>query len=70
MARAAIGTADDIVENRGPEFFNDMQNRTVAMLGSSKNVFTYSWTPNGGHRPYFVTRPVGEWLNAQLDFPN
>jgi dienelactone hydrolase len=64
------GTADDIVETRGPEFFQDMQNRTIATLGSSKNVFTYSWTPDGGHRPYFVTRPVGEWLNAQLHFPN
>ena len=50
-----------------------MQNRTVAMLGVSgagKNAFTYSWTPGGGHRPYFVTRPVGEWLNEQLHFPD
>jgi dienelactone hydrolase len=66
------GATDDVVaiETRGPAFFQDMQNRTIAMLGSMKNVFTYSWTPDGGHRPYFVTRPVGEWLNEQLHFPN
>jgi dienelactone hydrolase len=66
------GTIDNIVraDTRGEAFFRDLQSRTVAMLGTKKNVFTYSWTPNGGHRPYFVTRPVGEWLNSQLHFPN
>ena len=24
----------------------------------------------GGHRPYFLTKPVAIWLEKQLDFPN
>ena len=28
------------------------------------------WTPNGGHRPYFTTKPVALWLAHRLDFPN
>jgi len=66
------GTTDDIVpmDTHGERFFRDMQNRTIATLGSKKDVFTYSWTPGGGHRPYFVARPVAEWLNQQLHFPN
>ena len=27
-------------------------------------------TPGGGHRPYFLTRPVALWLEKHLQFPN
>jgi dienelactone hydrolase len=65
------GSTDDVVsiENHGPEFFRDMRERTVKLMGGDKNVFTYSFTPDGGHRPYFVTPPVAAWLNEQLHFP-
>ena len=40
------------------------------MHGSAQNVFEYGFEPGTGHRPYFVTRPVALWLQAQLHFPN
>jgi hypothetical protein len=43
--------------------------RTIKLLGTDKNVFEYGFTPEGGHRPYFVARPVAEWLNRKLRFP-
>src|SRR6185312_5444402 len=32
--------------------------------------FEFGFTPNGGHRPYFVTKPVALWLAKTLKFPN
>lgn len=65
------GSTDDVVAMSGgaPKFFADLRARTVELLGSDKNVFEYGFTPDGGHRPYFVTRPVAEWLNKRLHFP-
>src|SRR5207248_10826485 len=65
------GSTDDVVEieNHGPDFFRDLRARTVAAAGGEKNVFTYGFTADGGHRPYFITRPVATWLNEQLRFP-
>ena len=53
-----------------PPFFQDMRDRTVAALGSEKNVFEFGFNPIGGHRPYFLTKPVALWLQQQLHFPN
>jgi len=67
------GSADEVVNipTHGEEFFKDMQARTAKLLGPNANkVFTYSFTPDGGHRPYFITRPVAEWFNRQLHLPN
>jgi len=65
------GSADEVVAipTHGEDFFRDMRDRTIKVLGSDKKVFDYSFTPDGGHRPYFITRPVAEWLNKQLHFP-
>lgn len=66
------GSSDEVVNipTHGEAFFKDMQDRTARLLGNNaKKVFTYSFTPGGGHRPYFITRPVAEWLNQQLRFP-
>jgi dienelactone hydrolase len=65
------GSTDDVVaiSTGAANFFADLRERTIKLLGSDKNVFEFSFTPEGGHRPYFVTRPVGEWLNKQLRFP-
>jgi hypothetical protein len=47
-----------------------MRDRTVATLGSAQNVFEFGFNPIGGHRPYFLTKPVALWLQKQLHFPN
>jgi dienelactone hydrolase len=66
------GSADRVVDivHHGPDFFKGLHERTVNLLGSSKNVFEYGFTPDGGHRPYFVTKPVAVWLEKKLKFPN
>lgn len=52
-----------------PRFFQDLQARVSALRGNSQNVFSFAYEPgNASHRPYFVTPPVIEWLNAQLHF--
>ena len=66
------GTADRVVDiqNHGPDFFKQLQEQTANLLGSQKHVFEFGFTPNGGHRPYFVTKPVALWLAKTLKFPN
>ena len=66
------GTADKVVDivNHPQAWFEDLHKRTVAELGTSKGVFEFGFTPGGGHRPYFVTKPVALWLEQQLKFPN
>lgn len=66
------GSTDEVVAipTHGPEFFRDLRARTIKLLGTDANVFDYSFTPNGGHRPYFLTRPVAEWMNEKLHFPD
>ena len=65
------GSTDEVVEipTHGKNFFHNLQARTGKLLGTGKNVFDFGFAPDGGHRPYFITRPVAEWLNAQLHFP-
>jgi hypothetical protein len=57
------GTADDVVSipKIGANFFEDLSKRAA---------FEFGFTPGGGHRPYFVTRPVALWLEKRLGFPN
>lgn len=51
-------------------FYADMRRRTIALRGSEENVFEYGWNDAGGHRPYWLTKPVALWLQRQLRFPN
>ena len=66
------GSADEVVDipHHGEEFFADLRQRTIAELGTSKDVFDFEFAPGGGHRPYFLTRPVALWLEDKLKFPN
>ncbi len=66
------GANDDVVAvpGMGPHFFEDLRSHTIALLGGAKNIFEFGFTPEGGHRPYFVTRPVALWLQEHLHFPN
>ena len=71
-ARALVwnGSADDVVSipRMGANFFEDLRKRAAALYGS--DAFEFGFTPGGGHRPYFVTRPVALWLEQRLSFPN
>ncbi|MBV9156903.1 MAG: alpha/beta fold hydrolase [Acidobacteriaceae bacterium] len=66
------GTADKVVDipNHDQSWFQDLRKRATTELGSSRGVFEFGFTPEGGHRPYFVTKPVAVWLEQQLHFPN
>lgn len=66
------GTADTVVAipQHGPEFFKDLRQRTIALNGSAKNVFTTYFDPGASHRPAWVTKPAAEWLAQQLHFAN
>lgn len=67
------GSADQVVDipHHSEAFFADLHQRTLALPGvHQKNVFEYGFTPDGGHRPYFLTKPVALWLEKELNFPN
>ena len=66
------GLDDTVVDipHSGQAFFQDLHDRTVAVHGSAKNVLEFGFNPVGGHRPYFLTKPVALWLQRQLHFPN
>jgi dienelactone hydrolase len=66
------GTADTVVAipQHGPDFFADLRKRTIAELGSSKNVFTTYFDPGASHRPAWVTKIAAKWLDDQLHFAN
>ncbi len=51
-------------------FFEDLQARVARLLGSSANTFDFQIIDRCSHRPLFVTRPVVQWLERQLDLPN
>jgi dienelactone hydrolase len=67
------GLGDTVVgiPGMGEPFFRDLQERTARLHGSSVAVFETGFAAtNAGHRPYFLTRPVVQWLQKQIAFPN
>ncbi len=67
------GLGDSVVGIPGhaQPFFNDLRRRTIELCGSSNSVFETGFAPtNASHRPYFITRPVVQWLEREIDFPN
>ncbi len=66
------GSADQVIDipHHGQDFFEDLRKRTIAEVGNSKDIFDFGFIPDGGHRPYFLTRPVALWLEDKLKFPN
>jgi len=65
------GRADSVVgiTTMQEPFFDDLRARAEQLLGGINNLFETGFDPTGGHRPYFVTKPVALWLEKQLDFP-
>ena len=66
------GTNDTVVAipEHGPKFFDDLRRRTIAMNGSSKNVFQTWFDPGASHRPAWVLKVAAAWLAKNLHFPN
>ncbi|MBV9762911.1 MAG: alpha/beta fold hydrolase [Acidobacteriaceae bacterium] len=66
------GSDDEVVDipHHGQDFFTDLRARTIQALGSSRDVFDFQFAPGGGHRPYFLAKPVALWLEDKLRFPN
>lgn len=66
------GTNDTVVAipTHGPEFFANLRQRTIALNGSAKNVFTTYFDPGASHRPAWVLKIAAEWLDENLHFAN
>ena len=67
------GLGDDVVgiPRHGEAFFQDLRARVIQLHGRAAGVFDVGFAPtNASHRPYFVTRPVVQWLEKQIDFPS
>lgn len=67
----ANGRADTVVHMDATQdaFFDDLRVRVSAQRGTDDGVFNYLFSPATSHRPYWLTRPVVQWLERQLDFP-
>jgi len=66
-----LGDTGNGMAARGAGFFEALRARTIQVHGSTNQVFDFAFAPaNCGHRPYWLTRPVAAWLEAQLHFPN
>jgi len=67
------GLGDTVVAipSHGPTFFADLRERAARLHGGTNGVFEAGFAgTNCSHRPYWVTRPVVEWLDRQIHFPN
>jgi dienelactone hydrolase len=66
------GTDDTVVDipHHEQDFFDALRQRTIAMNGSDRGVFTTYFDPGASHRPSWITRVAAEWLDRQLNFPN
>jgi len=64
------GTNDTVVAipQHGPDFFADLRKRVMALNGSDKNVFTTYFDEGASHRPEWVMKVAGTWLDEQLHF--
>ncbi len=65
------GSGDETVDivHHGEAFFHELRERTLKKAVDPSKVFTYAFSEGSGHRPYWVTQPVVEWLHQQLVFP-
>jgi len=71
LAFNGLGDTVVAIPTHGEDFFKDMQTRTAELHGSTNGVFDYGFAGTDcGHRPYWLTRPVVEWLQRQIAFSN
>ncbi|MBI5771749.1 MAG: acetylxylan esterase [Verrucomicrobia bacterium] len=66
------GRADTVVEipKTQEPFFQALRERAAKIRGTADGLFEFGFTDGGSHRPYFVTKPVAQWLERVIDFPN
>jgi hypothetical protein len=66
------GTEDTTVAipRFGEPHFRELQQRVEKIRSNRDGIFEAMFHAGTGHRPYFVTRPVAQWLEKHLDFPN
>ena len=66
------GREDSVVNmpNTQEPFFDDLRRRVVVLRGKAGGVFDCAFENGASHRPWFITRPVAQWLERHLDFPN
>lgn len=66
------GTNDTVVDipHHGPQFFEDLRQRVIALNGGERGVFTTYFDPGASHRPSWMTKVAAEWLDRDnLKFP-
>jgi dienelactone hydrolase len=65
------GLADSVVNmhETGEAHLKNVRQRTIKLLGTSKDVFEARYEPDVSHRPFFITKNVALWLEEKIDFP-
>lgn len=65
------GSADKVmnIPLHNEAWFAALRERTIALHGSDRNIFTTIFYPGIDHRTSWVTLDGVRWLNAQLHFP-
>jgi dienelactone hydrolase len=65
------GLEDSVVAipRHGEPFFEDLRRRVARLRGAEAGLFETGFVAGASHRPYFVTRPVAQWLERELGFP-
>lgn len=66
------GLEDSVVAipRHGEPFFEDLRRRVARLRGAKTGLSETGFVAGASHRPYFVTPPVAQWLERELDFPN
>ena len=66
------GAADKVVfiPTHGPEWFNSVKEKTIAINGTSRNIFETIFYPGISHRTSWVNADGMAWLNSQIHFAN
>jgi len=65
------GSSDTVMDipHHGPEWFEGVRARAIALRGTDKDMFTTIFYPGISHRTSWVNRDGVAWLNEQLHFP-
>lgn len=66
------GDADTVMDmaHHGPDWFESVRRRAIALRGTDKNIFTTIRYPGISHRTSWVNRDGVAWLSRQIHFAN
>ena len=68
VKQITLGTGTVNMPNTQDAFFDDLRARVAAVRGTAEGLFDVQFTPDGSHRPYWLTRPAVLWLERSLGF--